>query len=540
MLITPLSKVKRNSLWPRLLAISAIGILLFLAACNPLTPTVDLIHSTIIIDGKSIDVKVPTGSTVASAIRNADITINNLDSVEPPLQTTLTDGMQITVKRIREEFFNEDQVIPFQSQTVKNESLPEGQTLLIQAGVNGQQQITYRILYEDDQEKSRTVFKTITVLEAVSEIVMVGVQTPFTVLPIGGTLAYITAGNAWIMEDTTGNRRPVATSGDLDGRVFSLSQDGAWLLYTRSDAKEASDGINSLWMVNVKQSDAKPVDLRIKNVIHFADWIPGSGLAISYSTVEPRSIAPGWQANNDLHILKVNATGGVLSNEEILEANSGGIYGWWGTGFSWSKDGSLLAYTRPDSIGLLDFEKKELVQLQEITPYKTNADWAWSPGISWSPDSNILYTTLHTPKTSISDNEASPLFDLGSYIITNNQSINLVPQTGMFVYPSTSPFQDGKRFSVAFLQSIFPEQSETSRYKLMVMDRDGSNIHQVFPPEGSQGLDPQHVVWESKPTEDAPRLIACVYMGNLWLVNSITTQAQQITGDGSISRLDWK
>lgn len=540
MLSTTKSKLHQKRHWQQLFTLCVFGILFILVACNPLTPTVEPINSTIAIDGKSIEVKVPAGSTVASAIRIANVTLNNLDSVDPPLQTTLTDGMLITVKRIREEFINEDQVIAFQRQTVKNESLPEGQTLLIQAGVNGQQQITYRILYEDDQEKSRTVFKTTTIIEAVPEIVMVGVQTPYTVLPIGGTLAYLTSGNAWVMEDTTGNRRPVVTSGDLDGRVFSLSKDGEWLLYTRSTSKDAADDINSLWMVNIKQSDAKPVDLRVKNIIHFADWVPGSGLTISYSTVEPRTIAPGWQANNDLFILKVSAAGGVLSNEKVLEANSGGIYGWWGTGFSWSKDGSLLAYSRPDSIGLLDFEKKELVQLQEIIPYKTNADWAWSPGISWSPDSNILYTTLHTPKASIADNEASPLFDLGSYIVASNQSISLVPQTGMFVYPSVSPFQDGKRFSVAFLQSIFPEQSETSRYKLMVMDRDGSNIRQVFPPEGSQGLDPQHVVWESKPTEDAPRLIACVYMGNLWLVNSITSQAQQITGDGSISRLDWK
>lgn len=538
--IAPNIKKQPKKSWLFFVVVGIFGIFLNLASCNPLTPTVGLIKAIIQIDGKSMDVEVPTGSTVASAIRNAEITLNNLDSVEPTLQTTLTDGMVITVKRIREEFVNEDQVIPFQRQTVKNESLPEGQTLLIQAGVNGQQQITYRTLFEDEQEKSRTVFKTVTIIEAVPEIVMVGVQTPFTVIPIGGTLAYLTAGNAWVMEDTTGNRRPVATSGDLDGRIFSLSPDGEWLLFTRSAAKDATETINSLWMVNVKQTDAKPIDLRVKNIIHFADWVPGSGLTISYSTVEPRSIAPGWQANNDLHILKVNPTGGVLSDEKILEANSGGIYGWWGTGFSWSKDGSLLAYTRPDSIGLLDFEKKELVQLQEITPYKTNADWAWAPGVSWAPDSNILYTTLHTPKASISDNEASPIFDLASFIIADNQSISLVPQTGMFVYPSASPRQEGKRFSVAYLQAIFPEQSETSRYKLMVMDRDGSNIRQVFPPEGSQGLDPQRIVWEPKPTEDAPRLIACMYMGNLWLVNSITTQAQQITGDGSISRLDWK
>jgi hypothetical protein len=34
--------------------------------------------------------------------------------------------------------------------------------------------------------------------------------------------------------------------------------------------------------------------------------------------------------------------------------------------------------------------------------------------------------------------------------------------------------------------------------------------------------------------------LALTYQGNLWLLNSQTNQAQQITGDGSINVADWK
>jgi hypothetical protein len=67
---------------------------------------------------------------------------------------------------------------------------------------------------------------------------MVGVQKPFTPMPIPGKLVYIASGNAWIMEESTGNRRPVVTTGDLDGQIFSLSPKGEWLLFSRKVKEE--------------------------------------------------------------------------------------------------------------------------------------------------------------------------------------------------------------------------------------------------------------------------------------------------------------
>ena len=82
------------------------------------------------------------------------------------------------------------------------------------------------------------------------------------------------------------------------GASLNLSPNGNFLIFTRKSTKPADQEINTLWAVRTDGS--KPFSTGISNVVHFADWIPSTN-SIAYSTVEPRSTAPGWQANNDLH-----------------------------------------------------------------------------------------------------------------------------------------------------------------------------------------------------------------------------------------------
>jgi hypothetical protein len=85
------------------------------------------------------------------------------------------------------------------------------------------------------------------------------------------------------------------------------------------------------------------------------------------------------------------------------------------------------------------------------------------------------------------------------------------------------------------------EQSETSRYRLMIMDRDGSDVRALFPPSDSGGIEPQTPAWSPAPLDgQSGNFIAVSYQGNLWLVDSGNGTAYQVTGDGLISRLDWK
>ena len=75
----------------------------------------------------------------------------------------------------------------------------------------------------------------------------------------------------------------------------------------------------------------------------------------------------------------------------------------------------------------------------------------------------------------------------------------------------------------------------------MVMDRDGSNSKALFPPTDTNGIEPQTPVWSPEPLEgQTGDFIAVIYQGNLWLVDSGSGEAYQVTGDGLINAIDWK
>jgi hypothetical protein len=519
----------------RRLLLLLVAFTLLTACRSPQVASPD-ITINITADEATKNISVPAGSTVTQALQTAGITVGNLDRTEPPAYTVLNNGDTITLTRVKEVFETEEQTIPFERQVARNESLPEGETRLVQAGANGKTEFTYRIVSENGVEISRSVVKSVILQDAVPEIVMVGAQSSFAPLPVPGKLVYLSGGNAWIIDTSTANRTPLVTTGDLDGRIFELAPNGNYLIFTRKSTKPADQEINQLW--GVRTNGGKPFNTGIVNVVHFADWIPNTS-SFAYSTVEPRSTAPGWQANNDLQRYSIS-TG---EKRKILEANSGGVYGWWGMTFAFASDGRL-AYARPDGIGIVDLDGKALKPLVSITPLNTHSDWAWLPSIAWGADGNTLFYTSHAPPPSLVSEEDSPFFDINAASFANDADVQIAEQTGMFAYPAISSIQSSsteRPYQVAYLQAIFPEQSETSRYRVVVMDRDGSNRRTVFPANDAPGLEPQTPEWAPESIAgQSGDFIAVIYQGNLWLVDSGNSQAYQVTGDGLVTRIDWK
>jgi hypothetical protein len=535
--LPPSSRLRAGPCLPPLFLIAAI----LLAGCRSPQLGQELIGVQVIADGSTQQVEIQAGSTAGQALEAAGVQVSNLDKSDPPIYTVLGDGDQVRLTRVRDEFMTEEVTIPFEQQIARNESLPVGETRLVQPGISGVQELTYRILYEDDEEVNRSVVKSVTLRAAVPEIVMVGAQSAYAPLVIPGKLAYLAGGNAWLMEGTTANRRPLVTSGDLDGRIFSVSPDGKWLLFSRKSDKSPDVEINSLWAVSLARENPSPFNLGIKNVVHSAVWTPSSA-NVAYTTVEPRSTAPGWQANNDVFKVVIG-NGWAGTPQRIVEANSGGVYGWWGLELHYSPEG-ILSYARADEVGVVDQRSGELKPLLEITPLQTHSDWAWVPGMTWGADSQTLYIVTHAPPPNLVNAEESPFFDLTAASTANKAVVHIARQTGMFAYPSASGLrQSGEErgYQVAYLQAIFPEQSETSRYRVIVMDRDGSNQRIIFPPSDAPGLEPQVPVWAPQPLEGQARdFLALAYQGNLWLVDSGSGGAFQVTGDGLITRIDWK
>ncbi len=534
--------------------IHVVGILFFLltilSACVKQESPLTMVRVEFYADNKNIAIDIPIGRTIRQALDIAQISLGPLDRTEPDLNTIIEKSLSVRVIRVKEEFSIEKEIIPFEQKIVQTESLPENITLLAQKGSNGEKEITYRHVYEDGVEVSKTpVNEGIIVKEAVPQILMVGIQKPFITYNVPGRIAYILGGNAWIIDGNTANRILVVSSGDLDGRVFSLSSNGEWLLYTRREEKK--DQINSLWAAHLVDFDKpiKVINLKITNVVHFADWYPKTGsLKIVFSTVEPRNTAPGWQANNNLLSVEFSASGWIDKWRTIIDTNSGGVYGWWGTVFSVNQETGSIAFSRPDGVGLVDIENGMNVLLP-ISPFQTGSEWAWVPGISWSPDGKFIYTVDHVPDQEHVSPEESPSFSLTAISTMDSHVFHLVQNSGMFSYPIASPWEQKSGmesvYRIAYLQAMIPNQSETSRYKLVVMDQDGSNSSDIFPNEGQPGLDPQRVVWSPEPMSDSGvYALAVIYQGNLYIIDSASTENQpimvrQITGDGLVNKVVW-
>lgn len=406
------------------MSLSRVLLLVLLALClnGCLAPQVSQSEVNLAVsiqsDGQVYNVSLTAGSTVQDAMKSAGLNVGSLDKVEPPLYTPVNEGLVVKVTRGREEFETRQNVIPYERQLVHNELLPQGETLMIQPGRNGTQEITYRKYFENDLLVNTSISRVAILESAVPEIIMIGVRTPFAPLPIPGKLVYLAGGSAWMMQSSTSNRTPLVTSNDaatpLDGRVLKLSPDGKWLLFTRKSAQPAEKEINTLWVVNTTDPKASPINLHTPNVVHFADWDPKNSMTILYSTVEPRAAAPGWQANNDLFRMRFGDKGALGVREKIIEPNTGGIYGWWGTNFIWSPDGIQLAYSRPDGIGLVSFKDKALLPLFEITPLQTRSDWALIPPLGWGADGSTLFFVSHAPPPGLVNAEESPNFDLSA------------------------------------------------------------------------------------------------------------------------------
>ena len=492
------------------------------------------------VDGADQRIAIPAGSTVQQALDLVGLQLGALDRVEPPPYTLLSDGTVLSINRVLERFEVETLVVPFERQTIRNEALPAGESRLLQSGENGEQEITYRVLVESHGEVSRTPIKTVLVREPRPEITMLGAQQAFAPVTMEGTLAYLSGGNAWIMQETSANRRPITLSADLDGRVFRLSPDGEWLLFSRQAAPDSSE-INSLWVVQVAEPLEDPLPLGVENVVHFADWSPNisasSRYVIAFTTVEPRSSPPGWQANNDLSTLTLSNAGAVVSRQIVLDSNAGGQYGWWGSSFLWSPAGDTLAYARADAVGWLSVGDGQSVPLLELIPFEPPGDWAWVPGLAWSSDGATIYFVNHTFLPGASSPERSPVFDLTAIHPTSGLLLPLVERTGMFANPSVPSAELGSTNTglLAFYQALDPFDSEKSHYSIAVADRDGSNRRILFPPAGELGLQPNRLVWSPDGT-----LIAVSYREDLWIIDVNSGHAERLTSDGNVIAYDWK
>jgi Tol biopolymer transport system component len=515
----------------------AVGLAILLSACQREAPSVPV---TILADGKAVQVAVP-GGTVRDALAAAGVSVGGLDRVRPDLWEELQPGLQIRVVRVQEVEEVQRRSIPFERRVLRSEALPDGESRLVQLGQEGEEEIVYKVVLEDGVETQRLEVSRKVVRPVVHEVLAVGVRGNLPSVPITGTIAYISGGNAWMMRAESGGRRPLTSAGDLDGRVFDLSPDGRWLLFSRMVTDTASSALNSLWVVGTTVVGEEAWPLGIEGVLH-AQWDQAAA-RIAYTTAERSQGSPGWKARNDLWVAEVRLPSPhvtptlsqpVVTPTLVTAQMPGGAYPWWGTALAWSPDGKHIAYGTANSVGVIRLDTGDAEDLLTFPEYHTYAEWVWTPSLSWAPDGRYLACTVHAAGPGDLIPQDSPLFHVYGVRLDGQVKAPLAEGVGMWANPQWAWTASGP-WAIAYGQSRSPTSSQESQYDLFLMDRDGSDKVRLFPPAlEDPGLVAPQFAW----SPDGTHLVV-VWQGDLYLVDVATGQAHQLTADGNSGHPRW-
>ena len=456
------------------------------AAQPPAAGTPEPIAVLVVADGQARQLST-SAATVADALAEAGIELNPADEVVPPFDQALPRGSAeppvITVVRVTESLEVIPESIPYGRQVVRSAELsPDDPPRLLQEGAPGLQEVSVRIVYRDGLEVERWPTSVTVIEPPVDEIVLVGVGSSRDAMPIAGRLAYVNDGRAIVLAGDTESPRQLGVAGQLDGRVFQLSPDGEYLLYTTGDAATATTGFrNELWVIATNEA-ATAVPLQIENVL-WAGWDPAAlePYRIAYSTARSVTLPPGWEANNDLWLMELPFDGPQPAPVRLVETYPA-AYAWWGGNYAWSPGGERLAYAFADEVGLLDIptgaEAAPVAEparsiLHNFTAYDTGADWAWVPALGWSADGQTLAFTAHDGVG----------FDVWQAGVSTGSPVAVVPDAGLWSQVAWSP-ADPRLLTT---RANNPTAGEDSRYALWLADSDGSNAARLFPPADEAG-----------------------------------------------------
>lgn len=116
--------------------------------------------------------------------------------------------------------------IPYTSQTQNDASLPQGQTKVIQAGVNGSKQVVYTVTTVDGKETSRTEKSETTTAQPVAQITAVGIYVAPTPSPAqncpNGT--YVNSAGNTVCSPYASNSAPAGATAQCNDGTYSFSQ----------------------------------------------------------------------------------------------------------------------------------------------------------------------------------------------------------------------------------------------------------------------------------------------------------------------------
>lgn len=144
---------------------------------------------TLTVDNTSTKYAIYQG-TVKDLLTLADVSLGADDYTQPSLNTELKDNMAVTVYRVEYKTVDRKENISFKTRTQNDSSMDSGTEKVLTKGVNGVDEVSYKVKYVNGKEDSKTELSRKTVKEPVNQVVNVGTKAKSTGVSDNITLQY--------------------------------------------------------------------------------------------------------------------------------------------------------------------------------------------------------------------------------------------------------------------------------------------------------------------------------------------------------------
>lgn len=140
------------------------------------------------VDGENRRIQTAAGS-VDELLSDEGINISQEDKIVPSLTTPITEGLKVEITRVNTQIVKETKNIDFATEMKSDDNLDKSVMKTIQEGVPGEKEITYKVVYENGKEVSRSIVNEVVLREPKSKVVVKGTLNTIA-LSRGETISY--------------------------------------------------------------------------------------------------------------------------------------------------------------------------------------------------------------------------------------------------------------------------------------------------------------------------------------------------------------
>jgi len=134
---------------------------------------------TVMADGTETELYTEA-ETVGDVLEECGIVLNEQDRISPPTDTQVENNLTVEINRVVVVDEVKTETVPYATEQRENSAVNAGKTSVITAGVNGTKDVTYRCTYVDGVLESSEKIGEVVTLEPVTEVIEVGTKRTTT------------------------------------------------------------------------------------------------------------------------------------------------------------------------------------------------------------------------------------------------------------------------------------------------------------------------------------------------------------------------